>query len=74
MSIVRVRKGTYSPSDTRRANMLARLVDEQGVAHTAKLFARVLQERFGSEPMAATVASHLLTGVARAEDDFKWRA
>ena len=66
--IERRQKGTYSPSDARKMNMLTRLVDEQGVAHTAKLFARVLQERFRSEPMAATVASHLLTGVEQAEN------
>jgi hypothetical protein len=66
--MTRLRKGSYSPSDARKANMLARLVDEQGVVHTAKLFARVLQERFRSDPMAAAVASHLLTGVAQAED------
>jgi hypothetical protein len=68
--IGRRKKGSYSPSDARRENMLARLVDEQGVAHTAKLFARVLQERFKSEPMAAVVASHLLTGVTKAESCF----
>jgi hypothetical protein len=67
MSIARVRKGTYSPSDTRRMNTLARLVDEQGIEYTAKLLARVLQERFKSEPMAAVVASHLMTGVEQAE-------
>jgi hypothetical protein len=66
--IERRQKGSYSPSDARKANMLARLVSEQGVTHTAKLFARVLQERFKSEPMAAVVASHLLMGVVRAEE------
>ena len=55
-----MRKGTYAPSDERRMNALARLVDEHGVAYTAKLFAQVLQERFSkSDPMAATVASSL---------------
>ena len=58
MSIVRMRKGTYAPSDERRMNALARLVDEHGVAYTAKLFATVLQERFSkSDPMATTVAN-----------------
>jgi hypothetical protein len=64
---VRVQKGAYSPSDARKANMLARLVDEQGVTYTAKLLARVLQENFKSEPMAIVVAGHLLTGIAQAE-------
>jgi hypothetical protein len=65
--MTRFRKGSYSPSDTRRMNTLARLVDEQGIEYTAKLLARVLQERFKSEPMAAVVASHLMTGVEQAE-------
>lgn len=58
--ISRRQKGSYSPSDARKMNMLARLVDEQGVAYTAKLFAKVLQERFSrTDPVAATVASSL---------------
>ncbi len=57
---MRHQKGSYSPSDTRKMNMLARLVDEQGVAYTAKLFAKVLQERFSrTDPVAATVANSL---------------
>lgn len=49
-------------------NALARLVEEQGVTRSAKLFARVLQERFApSDPMASTVADHLMMGVTRAE-------
>jgi hypothetical protein len=65
--LIKLQKGSQSHSDARKANMLARLVNEQGVTYTAKLFARVLQERFKSEPMAAVVASHLMTGVEQAE-------
>lgn len=64
--IDRHQKGAYSPSDTRRMNALSRLVDEHGVAYTAKLFARVLRERT-KDPMASTVREHLLMGVVRAE-------
>lgn len=61
-------KGAYSSSDTRRMNALTRLVDEHGVAYTAKLFARVLRERT-KDPMASTVREHLLMGVVRAETE-----
>ena len=64
-----MRKGTYAPSDERRMNALARLVDEHGVAYTAKLFARVLLERFSSDPMATTIMIHLLNGITRAEKE-----
>ena len=53
-----MRKGTYAPSDERRMNALARLVDEHGVTYIARLFATVLRERFSkSDPMAVTVAN-----------------
>jgi hypothetical protein len=60
-------RNTQIPSDTRKANLLARLIDEQGAAQTSKLFARVLKERAKSDPMARTIAEHLLMGVVRAE-------
>ena len=47
--------------------MFARLIEEQGAAETSKLFARVLRERARTDPMARTIAEHLLMGVVRAE-------
>lgn len=53
------------PSDTRRLNMLKRLLEEHGAAQTSKLFARALQET--PDPAANTIREHLLAGVVRAE-------
>lgn len=60
-------KGRQNPSDTRRVNALTRLIDEHGAAQTSRLFACALKERIKSDPMARTIADHLLMGVTRAE-------
>lgn len=60
-------KGSQNPSNTRQVNSFTRLIDEHGAAQTAKLFARALMERTKSDPMARTIADHLLMGVTRAE-------
>ena len=62
-------RGPQNPSDQRKMNMLARLIEEHGAAQTSKLFARVLKERAKSDPMARTIAEHVLAGVIRAEAD-----
>ena len=62
-------RGSQNPSNTRRVNSLARMIDELGAAQTSKLFARALEERTKSDPMARTIADHLLMGVTRAEHE-----
>ena len=60
-------KGRQNPSDTRRVNALTRMIDEHGAAQTARLLVRALRERSKSDPMAWTIADHLLVGIIRAE-------
>ena len=60
-------RGAQTRSDLRKENLLKRLLEEQGAAQTSKLFARVLKERAKSDPMARTIAEHLLMGITRAE-------
>lgn len=62
---MRAQNGASTHSDTRKLNMLRRLIGEQGAGHAGKLFAEAL--RYSGDPAATTIREHLLMGVTRAE-------